>query len=240
MNEFLNYVSFRIEFFSLPTFKDKYVVYLANKFPNIYYKEQTIEDTMIEWSLIDVDTIAMDLDLPIMSIANHKNYVIDDILVGGLHSKVYVNPYYIFIHIPIKNGETINKKLKSDVKRVFNMTVLKNEIQIQNVSCIVNHYLNITPKDLYKWEVLDKDAFPQIYPNEINTGRYSDSHQNENGTQQILIREIFKGSDINDKTSLYVSITSSSTYDNSIIENFNENYQELYDLALNEAARCFK
>lgn len=242
MNEFLNYVSFRIEFFSLPTFKDKYVVYLANEFRSIP-KERALNQA--EMGLVDVDTIAGDLDLPLVTIAEEpKNYVFDDIIVGGLNSTVFVNPYYLYIYIPIDkdNVDKISEDtLESDVKHIFNMDELKDVAQIQNASCIVNHNLNITPEDLSKGEVLDMDAFPQIYPNNINTGRYSDSHQTENGIQQILIRDIFKGLEIDtNKISLFVSITSSSTYDDSIIENFDENYQELLNLALNEAARCFK
>ena len=235
MKKYLNDVSFRIEFFSLPTFKDKYVVYLANEFGNIP-KERLLNQ--VEMGLVDVDKIAIDLDLPLVSIANHKNYVFDDIIVGGLASKIYVNPYYIYIYIPINKGDKISKTLQSDVKRIFNMDELKGVVQMQNVSCIVNHNLEITPKDLYKWEVLDKDAFPQIDTDNINTGRYSDSHQTENDIQLILTREIISGRDIEtDKASLfYISITSISTYCNII----NEDYQELYNLALNEAARCFK
>lgn len=239
MNEFLNYISYRIEFFSLPTFKDQYVVYLANEFSGIQYRERTLDQA--EMGLVDVDKIAMDLDLPLSNIMNHKNYVFDGIIIDRLPSIVYVNPYYIYIHIPINIGDKISETLESDVKCIFNKDILKDVVQIQNVSCIVNHSLKITPKDLYKWEVLDKEAFPQIYPNDINTGKYSDSHKTDNGIEQILIREIIKGRDIDtDHISLYVSITSISTHNTSLNKNFKENYQELFNLALNEAARCFK
>lgn len=244
MNEFLNYVSFRIEFFSLPTFKDKYVVYLANEFPDNNqhkYKERTLSE--VEMDLVNVDEIAKDLELSLVHIAKHQNYIFDDFFIGGLHSIVYVNPYYLYIYIPIDidKGDKINEEtLESDVKRIFNMDILKNLAQIQNISCIVSHNLKISPNKLSKGEVLDKDAFPQIYPNDINTGRYSDSHQTDQGIKQILIRDIQKALDVKNKIFFYVSITSISTYDYFIKEDSYENYQELYNIALNEAARCFK
>lgn len=254
MNEFLSYVAFRIEFFSLPTFKDKYVVYLAKEFdknkisqkfaeenPEFSYKERIL--TQAEMVLVDVDTIAYDLDLPLITIIDeHKNFVINGFFVGGLKSRIFVHPYYVYIYIPIINGNNINiETLESDVKRIFNMKILKGLVQIHKTTCIVNHNLNITPEKLFKCDVLDQEAFPQIYPNEITTGRYSDSHQTDNGITQTLTRDILKGRDRENNTEcLSVSITSTSTCDNFIDDNKEVGYRQLFNLALNEAARCFK
>ena len=242
MNEFLNYVCFRIEFYSLPTFLDNYVAYLANEFPNVLSKQRALSQA--EMGLVDVDTIAWDLDLPIVSIIepDQQSYVFDDIIVGGLLSKVYVNPYFVCIYIPIDNGNTINEEtLESDIKRILNMDVLNAVAQIKNISCIANLYLNCTPETYNKCEVLDKDAFPQINPDDINSGRYSDSHQTDNGIERILIRDIIKGRDgKTDIIYLYVSITSISIYDPSSNVNFDKIFQELFNSALNGAARCFK
>lgn len=234
MNEFLKSVSFRIEFFSLPTFKDPYLDHLTKVCPGYHFKERPLSQS--EWQIIDLDTIAMDLDVPIVNIAEDKNFVFDNIIVGGLKSTVFVSPYYIFVHIPIEQGNSIGETLESDLNLIFDSELLQ-KTQIQKKSCIVYHYLNITPSDLFNRKVLDKDAFPQIYPDEIYTGRYSDSHQTENGIEQTLVRDIERGQDIDTKAIyLSVSITSISTIDNSITES----YQQMYNLALKEAARCFK
>lgn len=242
MNEFLNYVSFRIEFFSRPEFEHFYMTYLENEFPNIQVKEKVL--SRVEMQLIDIDTIAFDLNVPFDFINATKVNMIDDIIVAKLHSKVYITPHYICIFIPIdidEGGIISEETLESDVKRIFKMKILNDFVGIQNISCIVNHHLKMTPQKMCKWDVLDKNAFPQICPNEINSGRYADSHQTQDGINHILIREIMKGrSEETDKISLYVSISSISTYDDLSFVNFNENYQELFNLTLNEVGRCLK
>lgn len=234
MDEFFNSISFRVEFFSLPTFKDSYVSYLAKVFQGVPFKETILGQS--EWQQIDVDTIAMDLDIPIVNIMEHKNYIFDEIFVGGLKSKVYISPYYIFIYIPISHTDVIGDTLEADLHRILDKDCLKNT-QIQKISCIVNHYLNIPSPELFKSDVLDTDAFPQIDPDKINMGRYSDSHQTEDGIQLRLIRDIDRGRDKQTDADYFsINITSVSTKNKSD----DEAYKYLLDLALEETASCFK
>ena len=80
---------------------------------------------------------------------------------------------------------------------------------------------------------VDLEAFPQFYPEEIRTGRYSDSHDEDDGYVITLIRDIMKGqTEDNNDESLHISISS-------IVDSKNKDFGTMYEKALEESARCF-
>ena len=93
--------------------------------------------------------------------------------------------------------------------------------------------MDIPAKEFNNSDVLDFQAFPQIYPDEIRTGRYSDSHDEDDGYVITLIRDIMKGqTEENNDESLHISISS-------IVDSEKNDYGNMYMNALAESARCF-
>lgn len=233
MNQFLYSVSFRVSFYSLPVFMSQYVSSLAELYPDARYRELPISQT--EGQLIDIDTIASELDIPIVNLLEQKNYVFEGIVVGGLMVNVYVSPYYVYVHIPVDENSVIGDTLGTDIDRIFSFELLA-KVQIQECSCQVGHYLNMRPSEILESGVLDLDAFPQLYPEEISTGRFSDSHLSEDGYELKLVREISKGKDLEtDEPYLGINIQSIAS-----ARTANGNSYYLFEQALSEAARCFK
>lgn len=233
MNEFLYSISFRASFFSLPTFMNNYVSTLAELYPDASFKEMPVSQT--ESQLIDIDTIASELDVPIVNLLEQKNYVFEKIVIGGTNAKVYITPYYVYVYIPVNENVVIGETLVADVDRILSTERLQKTM-IQEYSCQVNHYLNLRPSEIFKNGILDKDAFPQLYPEEISTGRFSDSHLTDEGYELKLIRDILKGKDLDsEEPYLGVNILSIAS-----TKSTDCNFNTLYELALTEAARCFK
>jgi len=233
MNEFLYSVSFRVTFFSLPSFMNDYISTLAELNPEVNYREIAISQA--EGQIIDIDSIALDLDIPIVNLLEQKSYLFENLIFGGVKGNVYVSPYYIYINIPLDENDVIGDTLGTDIERILSPKYLE-KTQIQELECKVNHYLKVKPADFLKAGVLDTDAFPQLYPEEINTARFSDSHTSADGNNLKLIREISNGKDLDtDESLLAVNIISIAA-----TKTANCNFNNLYEQALTESARCFK
>lgn len=234
MDEFLNAVAFRVTLFSLPQFRGTFVNLLVQKFPEIKYQERPLGQ--YEGQLIDIDSIAAELDVPITNLIEQKIYVLDSIKVGNQECRIYVSPYYVFVYLPLQENKEIPDSIGEEICGIIGIEMLENA-QVQTISCITNHYLNIKPGQIFSEDILDPDAFPQFYPTNIETGRYSDSHLDEKEHELTLIRDITRGIDVETQEEyLNINLTSiASTH-----KVANEEYQKLYDLALEEVARCFK
>jgi hypothetical protein len=230
MAKYLKSVAYRASFFSMPDFKSLYLSSFVKAFPNVPYKERKL--TQYECQEIDVDTLAADLDIPLVDLMNQKVYVFEDVKVANRMAKVYVCHYYIYIYIKLNGEKPGENEINDDIIRILGKKVLGN-VQVQRMSCIVNHTIDILAKEFNSSKILDFQAFPQIYPEEIRTGRYSDSHEEDKGYIITLIRDITKGqTDDNEDDSLNISITS-------IVDSDNYNFGNMYLNALTESARCF-
>lgn len=230
MAQYLKSVAYRVSFFSMPDFKSHYLVSFANLFPEATYKERKL--TQNELQIIDVDTIANDLDIPLVDLMDQKVYVFDNVNMAEYHATVYISHYYIFVYFELDGEKLDSERVEKDIVSLFG-TELTGNIQIQRKSCIVNHIVDIPAKDFNNSDVLDFQAFPQIYPDEIRTGRYSDSHDEDDGYVITLIRDIMKGqTEENSDESLHINITS-------IVDSEKNDYGNMYMNALKESARCF-
>lgn len=230
MAQYLKSVAYRASFFSMPDFKSRYLASFANTFPGASYKERKL--TQYESQIVDVDAVAADLDIPLVELMDQKVYVFNDVKVAGRMAIVFICHYYIYVYIEL-DGKMLEKNgVDKDLVSVLGKDMIGN-IQIQRLSCIVNHTVDIPAKEFESTEILDIQAFPQIYPNEIRTGRYSDSHEEDEGYVITLIRDISKGQTEDENVSLNISITS-------IVDAINNDFGNMYMNALKESARCFR
>lgn len=230
MARYLKSVAYRVSFFSMPDFKSHYLVSFAESFPAASYKERKL--TQYESQMVDIDAVAADLDIPLVELMNQKAYVFDDVNVAGHLATVFISHYYIYVYYEL-DGERLNvESVDKDIARILGAEITGN-IQIQRISCIVNHTVDILAKEFDDSKILDLEAFPQFYPEEIRTGRYSDSHEEDGGYIITLIRDISKGQTLeNEDDSLNISITS-------IVDSKNKDFGTMYEKALEESARCF-
>ena len=231
MAKYLKSVAYRASFFSMPDFKGRYLSLFAESFPAASYKERKL--TQLESQIVDIDAVAADLDIPLVELMNQKVYVFNDVKVANHLATIFICHYYIYICFELDGEKLDGESIGKDLIRVFGVELTGN-IQIQRMSCIVNHNVDIFAKDFKDSKILDFQAFPQINPEEIRTGRYSDSHEEDCGYVITLIRDISKGQTLeNEKDSLNISITS-------IVDSENKDFGTMYEKALEESARCFK
>lgn len=230
MAQYLKSVAFRVSFFSMPDFKSHYLTLFSKSFLATSFKERKL--TQYESQMVDIDAVAADLDIPLVELMNQKAYVFDEVKVANHLATVFISHYYIYIYFEL-DGEKLNiESVDKDMARILG-TEFTGNIQIQRMSCIVNHTVDIPAKEFDDSKILDFQAFPQIYPEEIRTGRYSDSHEEDGGYVITLIRDISKGQTLeNGNDSLNISITS-------IVDSENKDFGTMYEKALEESARCF-
>lgn len=230
MAENLKSVAFRASFFSMPDFKGRYLASFSNSFPTASFKERKL--TQYESQMVDIDAVAADLDIPLVELMNQKAYVFDKVKVAEHLATVFISHYYIFVYFELDGERLDGESVDKDMANIFG-TEFTGNIQVQRMSCIVNHTVDIPAKDFNNSDVLDFQAFPQIYPDEIRTGRYSDSHDEDDGYVITLIRDIMKGqTEENNDESLHINITS-------IVDSEKNDYGNMYMNALKESARCF-
>ena len=230
MAQYLKSVAYRASFFSMPDFKGRYLLSFAESFPVASYKERKL--TQLESQTIDIDTVAFNLDIPLVELMNQKVYVFNDVKIADHYATVFISHYYIYIYFELDGKKLDSESVGKELTRVFGVELTGN-IQIQRMSCIVNHSVDIIAKEFEDSKILDFQAFPQIYPEEIKTGRYSDSHEEEGGYVITLIRDIVKGQTVESESdSLNICITS-------IVDSKNQDYDAMYEKALEESARCF-
>lgn len=230
MAQYLKSVAYRVSFFSMPDFKSHYLTLFSKSFLATSFKERKL--TQYESQMVDIDAVAADLDIPLVELMNQKAYVFDEVKVANHLATVFISHYYIYIYFEL-DGEKLNiESVDKDMARILG-TDFTDNIQIQRMSCIVNHTVDIPAKEFDNSKVLDFQAIPQIYPEEIRTGRYSDSHEEAGGYVITLIRDISKGQTLeNGNDSLNISITS-------IVDSENKDFGTMYEKALEESARCF-
>ena len=230
MAENLKSVAFRASFFSMPDFKGRYLASFSNSFPTASFKERKL--TQYESQMVDIDAVAADLDIPLVELMNQKAYLFDKVKVAEHLATVFISHYYIFVYFELDGERLDGESVDKDMANIFG-TEFTGNIQVQRMSCIVNHTVDILAKEFDGSKILDFQAFPQIYPEDIRTGRYSDSHEENGGYVITLIRDISKGQTLeNEDDSLNISITS-------IVDSENKDFCTMYEKALEESARCF-
>ena len=230
MAQYLKAVAYRASFFSMPDFKSHYLALFSKSFPTASFKERKL--TQYELQIVDIDAVAADLDIPLVELMNQKAYVFDEVKVADHLATVFISHYYIYIYFELDGERLDGESVGKDMARILG-TDFTGNIQIQRMSCIVNHTVDILAKEFDGSKILDFQAFPQIYPEDIRTGRYSDSHEENGGYVITLIRDISKGQTLgNEDDSLNIIITS-------IVDSENKDFCTMYEKALAESARCF-
>ena len=175
--------------------------------------------------------MADDLDIPLVELLDQKVYVFDDVNVAGRMATVYVCHYYIYVYIPLNGSRLREESVNQAMSLMLSAEALGNN-QVQRKSCIANHIVDTPADKFFDSEILDLEAFPQFYPKDIRAGRYSDSHQEADGSTVTLIRDVSRGIEDSDVNYLHITIES-------IVDTKHDNFGGMYSMSLTESARCF-
>ena len=230
MNNYLREVSFRLVFYSLPQFKDKFIEEFVGLFPegNKNYKEDVLMD--VELQTVDVDAIAADLGYPIVDVARARTYVFDNVTIANQMATVYVNPYYVYVNVHMNEGEkSFSDDFINDLNKIFGCKALE-KCAIKQFYCLTSHSCELEQVELN--EVLDLKAFPQMDWERLGGAVYVDNYKN--GDYSVDLKRIV-GRMIENK--VMVTIQTSTRIESG--EEVYVDYKDMYDASLNEVARCF-
>lgn len=228
-------ISFRLDFFSLPSFKDEYLSKKGEISNN--YKESVLSE--LERQIVDVDSVAYNLDVTLETIAEKKSYCFSDVIFDNdsdIKGKVIVNPYYLFIEVQCKDGD-ISEKCINKIKSFLFDEVMAPVTTSKFLTCQVDHYTFVKKDEIDS--IIDKSAFVSI-DTPIN-GRYSDEYKvvgkGEENIDTALIRylQLYDDNqyDILVKTILSISLNDDlSRHEQSIID-------RMISISEQETSRCF-
>jgi hypothetical protein len=234
MKNYLNGVTFRLDFFSLPDFKASYVPLIKADFPDSSFQERVLTDD--ESQIVNVDTLSYSLDLPLNDILKERVYVFDNIVKGGILYNIFVSPHYICIHADINNANFPDEP-GDDVNEILGNFFSK--IDLQKVFCMTSHFFSAKSEDEV-WTVLDKEAYPKLI--------LDDSYEGGNFIESIsssyswidLKRSVMK-SDVDDGSTSFDFVVLTSAQSKCIDKDDMKGlYDHLYEDSIAEVAKCFK
>lgn len=233
-------VAFRFDFYSMPSFRNKFVENAIKAFDKRGFTERLLTEE--EKQTINIDTVCSVLDNSIEEVVSKKVYKLEGISCSdGNEIDLYISPYFLFIYFKRKKDKDVPWDSLQDI---FNLLAqYKEEIDLQNISCNVVFQAETDEDGL--WHVFDHDAFPTLDTDTMTVGRYADSHKYADMTVE-LVRIVRIGKNRQpDGTEIdpcyFVNITSiGSLHDNDLLGNrHNERLNELYAKACEEATKCF-
>lgn len=238
MQKLLREFSFRIDFYSMPAFKDEYVEMVRKYVGDVFFEERVLSEE--ERQIVDVDTISDNLKITIEDIISKRNYIFRGIDFSGVLGELYVSPYYILVRFLPQQGHAFDAHCLDCLPELFKEKFLKNKVNILNLYCITRHECNLFKKDI--WQVLDVDAFPQIDLNTFSAGRYADSQQGKNCFVDV-IRDLRSGVVEDETLRRFINVVIYTMAQPLSRENIYDTIltsDTMLQESLGEVAKCFK
>ena len=227
-------ISFRLDFFSLPSFKDEYLAKYKEISNN--YKENVLSE--LERQMVDVDSVAYNLDVTLETIAEKKVFCFSDVVFDdNTKGKVVVSPYYLYIEVQCNNDGSISKQSIEKIKTLLFDPIMEPITTSKFLTCQVDHY-NFVDKDELD-SIVDKSAFVSI-DTPIN-GRYSDEYKVDGKGEEIIDTALIRYLQLYDdnkydilvKTILSIPLHDDiNKYDQGIID-------RMITISEQETSRCF-
>ena len=230
-------ISFRMDFFSVPSFKNEFVENIGEILGFPCFQERLITEE--EKQKIDIDSVVNTLDNSIEEIISTKIYKYFDFKISNIDCELYISHYYIFLYIDYSGYDGDGDYL-AEVCNIFNqLREFSSKLTPQKLSFITSYHAQADEGQL--WKVFDKEAFPLMESDNLVNGRYADQHEYE-ALSIYLVREIRKGYDKETQNIIYdVNVTSYATRVINSIKNidFNDIFSQMLDNSHKEVTRCF-
>lgn len=184
-----NTISFRITYFSKPSFLNEFVSERSNDLGDSFAVRQLGDK---ESEVVDVDTISFLLRVPLDYILKDKNvYIFDNANLENSTSRVFISQYFIFVQIKAEEEKQISLTSK-ELEAFLDLEQFLKDLDIIDFSMIDEYKFGCETSNL--WNILDKSAFGDIDVNEFVDSRYADLHT-RGDYEANLVRSIVKRED---------------------------------------------
>ena len=230
-------VSFRITYFSKPSFLNEFVSERSNYLGDNFAVRQLTDK---ESEAVDVDTISYLLSIPLdYVLKDNKVYIFNNAIFENCTSRVFISQYFIFIQIKVDEKQV--SMTSKELMDFLNLEQYLRDLDIIDFSMIDEYKFGCESSEL--WNILDKSAFGDIDVEKFVDSRYADKHA-RGDYEANLVRNIVKREDSNGNELCQVSlkpIVSLSDPEQKSIE-FNilsKTLLEMKTICEKEVTRCF-
>lgn len=242
MDEQNTSVSFRFDFYSMPSFRNTFVENAKYALSARRFTERILTEE--EKQMINIDSVCNVLGNSIEEIIGKKVYKLEGIACRNRGEiDLYVSPYFLYVHC----SRELNKELPwDDLYNVFKLLAqFGRDIDLQNTTCSVI-FRSQTDEDGL-WSVFDRSAFPTLDKETMTVGRYADSHKYDDMTVELVrIVRIGRNQQPNGRIidpCYFVNITSvGNLRDERLLDKkdvCNDRIKVLYTKTRDEATKCF-
>lgn len=241
INDLNESVAFRLDYFSVPSFKNDFVERLGAIIGKCDFQERLLTEE--EKQKVAIDALSNTLDVSLEELIGKKIYKFYNFKIGDMSSELYISPYFLLLYID--KGRTIATSW-NEISAIFSL--LKSDFSLslspQNLLCITSYYASVDEGQL--WTIFDRDAFPVLDDANIVNGRYADKHKYDSSDID-LIRELRKGIYVENESSNEGDImynVNIATYNNLEITSLDEldfvtKLPKMLHDSQKEVTRCF-
>ena len=159
MKSLRNRIMFRLDYYSLPRFKEKYLD-IKGEISNNYRETNLTEE---EKQMIDVDAVAYNLGEPLDTILSKSVYFFRDVKFddeANINGDVVVGPYYLFLQLFLKEDGEITPRCYERIKEFLFVKEMAPLTTTSCFTCQVDHQKS--PKVEEIDSIIDINAFTCI------------------------------------------------------------------------------
>ena len=131
-------IAFRLDYFSLPTFKEKYFENMG-EISNDYVEGILTEE---ERQMLDLDSVAYNLRETLDNILAKKAYHFSNVVFDeayGINGEVIVSPYFLFLQIACEKDGAITKECIRKIKKFLFDATLESVTTTRIFTCQADH-----------------------------------------------------------------------------------------------------
>ena len=233
ISQYAEELIFRVVYASFSDFISKYIGYFKSIFPDSSFRERII--TQEEGQIVDVDTIAADLDITIEDVLNEKVYILTT-EIEQYDFSVFIGNHYLVVKLNIR-GKDVSNHNREILAQMLDTQSIKENIEIIKFYCQLSHTIATSSRDELG-TVLDLSIFEGIDA-DIKNSRYADSYLYNNYDIQLtrelrdIIFEKDKSNGVYANVSCFINAEVKEEYSVKDIEHYIEILQQ-------ETTQCFK
>lgn len=219
----------RISFFSLPTFLGNFL----NKKKEVWSRFLPFGDfvekplTMLEQQMVDIDSIANNLDIAIEEIISKKVFTFSNVQIDDYVTNIFLSRYFIFFEINLE-GKELKSSIYTKIYEMFSLDGF-DDVSLKAVEFGLSHKVKLVKENL--WSILDPMAFKGVDEEVSTNGMYYDGYDVE-GYFIETKRSLRQLKEVNSYLAMVLTWTK--------LNNWTMDAQEsIWNLLKQESTRCF-
>lgn len=247
MKSFRNRIMFRLDYYSLPRFKEKYLDEKGEISNN--YRETNL--TEIERQMVDVDAVAFNLGETLDTILSKSVYFFSEVVFDEakeIFGDVVVGPFYLFLQLFLQDG-VITTRCYERIKEFLFVKKMMPYSTTTCFTCQVDHQKTIIAEEV--GSIINIDAFTCIRTDDrsLVNSRHSDEYvitysddKTEKPVNVSLCRMLQLAKGENDLYYYNVLVNTNLCIDlNDDFSNMDEHViDRIIEFSEVESSRCFK